>query len=489
MTESAPADAAVIAARAERRARLLAAAAITLRDLSDVLTPLAQRFAARGHELYLVGGSVRDAVLGRLGEDLDFTTDARPEVIVEILDAWADVTWKTGIDFGTVSGAKGDHTIEITTYRADVYDRVSRNPTVTFGDTLDGDLIRRDFRINAMAVRIDADGNQEFVDPLGGIDDLLAGVIDTPAAPEDSFNDDPLRMLRGLRFVSQLGFALTPRTLAAIEQLAGEIDRITVERIAVELDKMICGEHPIEAIELLVQTGLADRILPEIPGMQLTIDEHHQHKDVYQHSLTVLRQAIELEDAGPDPILRWAALLHDIGKPATRKHEDAGGVSFHHHEVVGAKMVRKRLRALKYPKATVDDIAQLVFLHLRFHGYGEGKWTDSAVRRYVTDAGPLLERLHKLVRADCTTRNRRRARRLQETYDDLERRIAVLQEAEDLNRVRPDLDGNAIMEILDLPPGPEVGQAWRFLKELRLDAGPLSREEAEAALRQWWSHR
>ena len=489
MTESAAADGAVIAARAERRARLLAAAAITLRDLGDVLTPLAELFTARGHELYLVGGSVRDAVLGRLGDDLDFTTDARPEVIADILDAWADVIWKTGIEFGTVSAAKGDQTIEITTYRADVYDRISRNPQVTFGDTLDGDLIRRDFRINAMAVKLAADGSQEFVDPLNGMDDLLAGIIDTPAAPEDSFHDDPLRMLRGLRFVSQLGFTLSPRTLAATTAMAGEIDRITVERIAVELDKLLCGEHPIEAIDLLVQTGLAERIIPEIPGMQLTIDEHHQHKDVYQHSLTVLRQAIELEENGPDPILRWAALLHDIGKPATRKHEDGGGVSFHHHEVVGAKLVRKRMRALKYPKATVDDVAQLVFLHLRFHGYGEGKWTDSAVRRYVTDAGPLLDRLHKLVRADCTTRNRRRARRLQETYDDLEHRIADLKSAEDLDRVRPDLDGNAIMEILDLPPGPEVGEAWRFLKELRLDAGPLSRDDAATALRQWWAQR
>ena len=489
MTESAAADAAVIAARAERRARLLAAAAITLRDLGGVLTPLAELFTARGHELYLVGGSVRDAVLGRLGDDLDFTTDARPEVIADILDAWADVIWKTGIEFGTVSAAKGDQTIEITTYRADVYDRISRNPQVTFGDTLDGDLIRRDFRINAMAVKLAADGSQEFVDPLNGMDDLLAGLIDTPAAPEDSFHDDPLRMLRGLRFVSQLGFTLSPRTLAATTAMAAEIDRITVERIAVELDKLLCGEHPIEAIDLLVQTGLADRIIPEIPGMQLTIDEHHQHKDVYQHSLTVLRQAIELEENGPDPILRWAALLHDIGKPATRKHEDGGGVSFHHHEVVGAKLVRKRMRALKYPKATVDEVAQLVFLHLRFHGYGEGKWTDSAVRRYVTDAGPLLDRLHKLVRADCTTRNRRRARRLQETYDDLEHRIADLKSAEDLDRVRPDLDGNAIMEILDLPPGPEVGEAWRFLKELRLDAGPLSRDDAAAALRQWWAQR
>ena len=482
-------SAAVADARSERRVRLLAAAAITLRDLGDVLTPLAQQFADHGHELYLVGGTVRDAVLGRLGNDLDFTTGARPEVIEQVLRGWAEAIWTTGIEFGTVSGVKDGNTVEITSYRSDQYDRVSRNPKVTFGDTLDGDLVRRDFRVNAMAVRLDPDGTQEFCDPLGGMDDLLAGVIDTPAAPEDSFHDDPLRMLRGIRFVSQLGFRLSDRTVAATTAMADEIERITAERIQVELDKLICGEYPLEAIDLLVETGLADRVIPEIPGMKLTIDEHHQHKDVYQHSLTVLRQAIDLETGGPDPVLRWAALLHDIGKPATRKHEAGGGVSFHHHEVVGAKLVRKRMRALKYSKAMVDDVAQLVFLHLRFHGYGEGKWTDSAVRRYVTDAGPLLDRLHKLVRADCTTRNRRRAQKLQETYDGLERRIAQLQAAEDLSRVRPDLDGNAIMALLGIPAGPLVGEAWRYLKELRLDSGPLSREEAETALQHWWAQR
>ncbi|WP_411815897.1 CCA tRNA nucleotidyltransferase [Gordonia sp. SND2] len=477
------------AERSERRTRLLASAAVTLNSLGDVLTPLADRFAERGHELYLVGGSVRDAVLGRLAGDLDFTTDARPETIAEILSTWGDAVWDTGIEFGTVSAACGGETVEITTFRSDIYDQQSRNPVVTFGDTLEGDLVRRDFRINAMAVRLLPGGGQEFCDPLDGMADLLAGVIDTPAAPESSFNDDPLRMLRGVRFVSQLGFRLSDRVRRAIGEMAGQIERITAERIRVELDKMICGEHPIEAVDLLVDTGLAELIIPEIPGMKLTIDEHHQHKDVYQHSLTVLKQAIDLETGDPDPVLRWAALLHDIGKPATRRHEEGGGVSFHHHEVVGAKMVRKRMRALKYPKAVVDDVSQLVFLHLRFHGYGDGKWTDSAVRRYVSDAGPLLDRLHKLVRADCTTRNKRRARRLQETYDDLEHRIAVLREAEDLDRVRPDLDGNAIMQLLGLPPGPVVGEAWRYLKELRLDSGPMSREDAEAALRAWWADR
>jgi poly(A) polymerase len=466
---------------------LLAAAAVSLQGLSDILDPLGARFAAAGHELYLVGGSVRDAVLGRLTSDLDFTTDARPAKVQELLRGWADALWDTGIDFGTISAAKDGQQIEITTFRADSYDRVSRNPEVRFGDRLEDDLVRRDFSMNAMAVKIGADGSQEFVDPLSGLEALLAGVIDTPAAPEDSFNDDPLRMLRGVRFVSQLGFSLSPRVFAATMEMAGQIERITVERIAVELDKLILGEHAVEGVDTLCETGLAERVIPEIPGMKLAIDEHHQHKDVYTHSLTVLAQAMDLEDGDPDLVLRWAAILHDIGKPATRRHEPNGGVSFHHHEVVGAKMVRKRLRALKYPKSVIEDVANLVFLHLRFHGYGDNQWTDSAVRRYVTDAGPLLPRLHKLVRADCTTRNKRRARRLQQNYDNLEQRIAKIAEQEDLAKVRPDLDGNTIMELLDLPPGPMVGKAWRYLKELRLDRGPMSHEEAEEALRQWWA--
>ncbi|WP_373284161.1 CCA tRNA nucleotidyltransferase [Gordonia jinhuaensis] len=471
----------------DRRVRLLASAAAGLRPVEDVLAPLGQRFADAGHELYLVGGSVRDAALGRLGTDLDFTTDARPEQVKELLSGWAEAIWDTGIDYGTISAAKSGQQIEITTYRADSYDHVSRNPTVAYGDTLEGDLIRRDFTINAMAVRIGPSGAQEFVDPLDGMSDLLAGIIDTPAAPEDSFNDDPLRMLRAVRFVAQLGFRLQPRVFTAIVEMADQINRITVERVAVELDKMILGEYAVEGVRMLVDTGLADRILPEIPGMQLTIDEHHQHKDVYNHSLTVLQQAMDLEESDPDLVLRWAAILHDIGKPATRRHEPDGGVSFHHHEVVGAKMVRKRLRALKYPKQTIEDIATLVFLHLRFHGYGDGTWTDSAVRRYVTDAGSLLPQLNKLVRADVTTRNKRRAARLQSNYDDLERRIAEIAEKEDLARVRPDLDGNEIMTILGISPGPEVGKAWSFLKELRLDRGPLDHDEAIAELKKWWA--
>jgi poly(A) polymerase len=476
-------------ARGERSARLLAAAAISLRDLADVLAPLGARFADAGFQVYLVGGSVRDAVLGRLTSDLDFTTDARPEQVQELLTGWVDAMWDTGIEFGTVSAEYRGQQLEITTYRAEVYDRVSRNPVVSYGAELADDLRRRDFTVNAMAVRIDRDGAAEFVDPLGGLDALLDGVIDTPATPQESFSDDPLRMLRAARFVSQLGFTVAPRVTAAMTEMGAEIERITAERVHAELNKLILGQYPVDGLTLLCDTGLAERVIPEIPGMKLAIDEHHQHKDVFWHSMTVLQQAIDLEEADPDPILRWAALLHDIGKPATRRHEPCGGVSFHHHEVVGAKLVRNRLRELKFAKADIEDIAKLVFLHLRFHGYGEGQWTDSAVRRYVTDAGALLPRLHKLVRADCTTRNKRRAARLQATYDSLEQRIAELATREDLARVRPDLDGNAIMELLGLPPGPLVGEAWNFLKELRLDRGPMGRPEAEAALRQWWAER
>ncbi len=386
--------------------------------------------------------------------------------------------------------ARADQRIEITTFRADSYDQVTRNPEVRFGDRLEDDLVRRDFTVNAMAVAITAAGPGEFHDPLGGLANLRAGVLDTPAAPEVSFGDDPLRMLRAARFVSQLGFAVAPRVRAAMVDMAPQLGRITVERVAAELDKLLLGADPVAGIDLVVQTGLGELVLPEIGEMRMAIDEHHQHKDVYQHSLTVLRQAIDLESQGePDLVLRWAALLHDIGKPGTRRHEADGGVSFHHHEVVGAKMTRKRMRALKYSKQMVDDVSQLVYLHLRFHGYGDGKWSDSAVRRYVTDAGPLLPRLHKLVRADCTTRNARRAARLQANYDNLENRIAELSAAEDLQRVRPDLDGDEIMSILGIAPGPQVGEAWRFLKELRLDRGPLEHDEAVAELRTWWNAR
>ncbi|MDT5022781.1 MAG: poly(A) polymerase [Mycobacterium sp.] len=471
-------------------AELLAAAAVALNSHAGVLRELGALFAGAGHELYLVGGSVRDAVLQRLSTDLDFATDARPEQLQKLLRPWADAVWDTGIDFGTIGAEKGGQRLEITTFRADRYDGVSRNPQVRFGESLDDDLVRRDFTVNAMAVRVTAAGAAEFVDPLNGLAALRARVLDTPAQPSVSFGDDPLRMLRAARFVSQLGFTVAPRVLEAILHMAPQLGRITAERVAAELDKLLLGADPVAGIDLMVQTGMGDVVLPEVGGMRMAIDEHHQHKDVYEHSLTVLRQAIALEDplpdGGPDLILRWAALLHDIGKPETRRHEPDGGVSFHHHEVVGAKMARKRLRALKYSKQIVDDVSQLVYLHLRFHGYGGGKWTDSAVRRYVTDAGPLLPRLHKLVRADCTTRNKRRASRLQANYDDLEARIAELAAKEDLQRVRPDLDGNEIMELLGIPAGPQVGEAWRHLKELRLDRGPLSREEAIAELKTWW---
>jgi poly(A) polymerase len=466
----------------EHRTQAQRNAVLALMRLSPVMRELAQRFAAAGHDLYLVGGSVRDALLGRPVTDLDFTTDARPRQVQKLIAGWADAMWDTGIAFGTVGARKGDQTVEITTFRADSYDGHSRNPEVTFGDTIEGDLVRRDFSANAMAVDVIT---QRFVDPHDGMSALLDRVLDTPASPESSFADDPLRMLRAARFTSQLGFHATPRVVGAMTDMAAEIGRITAERVQAELSKLMLGDQPERGLELLVDTGLAGQVLPEVPAMRLEIDEHHQHKDVYQHSLVVLRQAIDQETEGPDLVLRLAALLHDIGKPATRRYEEGGGVSFHHHEVVGTKLVRKRLHALRYPKDVIEDVAGLVYLHLRFHGYGTGEWTDSAVRRYVTDAGPLLPRLHKLVRADCTTRNRRKAAALRASYDSLETRIARLQVEEDLARVRPDLDGNEIMRLLDLPPGPLVGQAWRLLKDLRLEHGPLAHEDAVAALYEW----
>ncbi|QPK83249.1 CCA tRNA nucleotidyltransferase [Corynebacterium qintianiae] len=470
-------------------AALLARAQGAVDKLSGLLEPLATLFHERGESLYLVGGPVRDAMLGRLGNDLDFTTSARPEVIAGILGEWGEKTWDTGIEFGTVSAVKQGQQIEITTFRSDLYDGVTRNPEVTFGDTLEGDLVRRDFACNAMAIELSLVSGRmspAFHDPVGGLDDVLRQRLDTPQAPEVSFRDDPLRMLRAARFVSQLGFSVADRVFGAMRDMAGEIDRITVERVQAELDKLMLGARPWEGMDLLVDTGIAGHILPEVPALQLETDEHMQHKDVYRHSLTVLRQATELEDGGPDLELRWAALMHDIGKPATRAVKEGGGVSFHHHEVVGAKMARKRMRALKYPKHVVEDVGQLVYLHMRFHGFGEGQWTDSAVRRYVTDAGELLPRLHKLVRADSTTRNAKKAKRLQRTYDHLEERIEELAAKEDLARVRPDLDGNEIMSILGLSPGPDVGRAWSFMKELRLERGSLEREEAIAELKRWW---
>jgi poly(A) polymerase len=459
-------------------------AVVEMVRVGPVAEELAARFGAAGHQLYLVGGSVRDALLGRESQDLDFTTDARPDAVAALLEGWADAVWDTGIAFGTIGARRRGTTVEITTFRADSYDGVTRNPVVAFGDTIEGDLVRRDFTVNAMAVEL-AGQERRFVDPYGGLAALATGTLDTPAAPEQSFADDPLRMLRAARFVAQLGFTPAPRVLTAITGMAGQLDRITKERVQAELTKLLLGAHPRRGIELMVDTGLADRVLPEVPAMRLAIDEHMQHKDVYTHSLVVLEQAIGRESDGPDLVLRLAALLHDVGKPDTRRKEPDGRVSFHHHEVVGAKLVRRRLRELRYPKVVVDEVAQLVFLHLRFHGYSSGEWTDSAVRRYVTDAGPLLDRLHKLVRSDCTTRNRRRAAALQRSYDSLEQRIAELREREELDAIRPDLDGNEIMQLLGIRPGPAVGKAYKHLLALRLERGPLDRAAAEAELRAW----
>ncbi len=454
-----------------------------------VVVEAGRRFTEAGHELALVGGPVRDALLGRPGVDLDLTTSARPDDIERVLAGWADTTWDVGREFGTIGARIGDDVLEITTYRSDEYESGSRKPTVAFGDDLRGDLARRDFTVNALAVRL-PDG--EVVDEFDGVADLARGVLRTPIEPEVSFGDDPLRMMRGARFVSQLGFALDETARAAMIDLVDRIEIVSAERVRDELSKLLCGADPVAGLRVLVDTGLAERVLPELPALLLERDEHHRHKDVYEHSLTVLEQAIALEgrlERAPDLTIRLAALLHDIGKPRTRRFESGGRVTFHHHDVVGAKMTRKRMRALRFSNDLVEDVAKLVELHLRFHGYGEGQWTDSAVRRYVRDAGDQLERLHILTRADSTTRNQRKAQRLQRTYDELEARIAVLAEQEELDAMRPDLDGNQIMAALDIGPGREVGEAYRFLLELRMDRGPLGEELATEALRSWWNAR
>jgi poly(A) polymerase len=446
---------------------------------------LGEVFQVAGHDIYLVGGPVRDALMGRPINDLDFATDARPERVLELLDGVASSTWTTGIEFGTVGAQIQGKSCEITTFRADRYNRMSRNPAVAFGDSISDDLQRRDFTMNAMAVSVI---DRSFHDPFGGLADLARGLLRTPASPEESFSDDPLRMLRAARFVSQLGVTVAPEVLGVMSSLAGQLSRITAERVQLELNKLLLGQFPRRGLEVLVDTGLAQIVLPEVAALRMTTDEHGQHKDVYAHSLQVLEQAIDREHAnsGPDLVLRWAALLHDIGKPDTRRFV-AGGVTFHHHEVVGARMARARLKALRFPNDMVDDIARLVFLHLRFYGYGRGEWTDSAVRRYVTDAGPLLDRLHKLVRSDTTTRNKRKAAALSATYDHLEERIARLREQEELDSIRPDLDGTEIMAILAIPPGPMVGKAYKHLLELRMEHGPLGHDQAVAALKDWYA--
>ncbi|MFD8429986.1 CCA tRNA nucleotidyltransferase [Streptomyces coelicoflavus] len=452
--------------------------------IAPVADDLARRFQEAGFSLALVGGSVRDALLGRLGNDLDFTTDARPQDVLKIMRPWVDAVWEVGIAFGTVGGQKDGWQIEVTTYRSEAYDRTSRKPEVSYGDSIEEDLVRRDFTVNAMAVALP---EKMFIDPHGGLDDLAAGVLRTPGTPEDSFSDDPLRMMRAARFAAQLDFEVAPEVVKAMQDMAGRIDIVSAERVRDELNKLILSAHPRKGLSLLVETGLAERVLPELPALRLERDEHHRHKDVYDHTLIVLEQAMALESDGPDLTLRLAALLHDIGKPRTRRFENDGRVSFHHHEVVGAKMTKKRMVALKYSNELVRDVSRLVELHLRFHGYGTGEWTDSAVRRYVRDAGPLLDRLHKLTRSDCTTRNKRKASALSRAYDGLEERIAQLQEQEELDAIRPDLDGNQIMEILGIRPGPAVGQAYKHLLELRLENGPMEHDAAVAALKEWWA--
>ncbi|MFD5726690.1 CCA tRNA nucleotidyltransferase [Streptomyces sp. NPDC058368] len=451
--------------------------------VAPVADDLARRFQDAGFSLALVGGSVRDALLGRLGNDLDFTTDARPEDVLKIVRPWADSVWEVGIAFGTVGAQKHGYQIEVTTYRSEAYDRTSRKPEVSYGDSIEDDLVRRDFTVNAMAVALP---EKVFIDPHDGRKDLAERVLRTPGTPEASFSDDPLRMLRAARFAAQLDFEVAPEVVDAMTEMAGRIEIVSAERVREELNKLLLSSHPRKGLSLLVETGLAQQVLPELPALRLESDEHHRHKDVYEHSLTVLEQAIALEEDGPDLVLRIAALLHDIGKPRTRRFEKDGRVSFHHHEVVGAKMAKKRMTALKYSNEMVKDVSKLVELHLRFHGYGDGEWTDSAVRRYVRDAGPLLERLHKLTRSDCTTRNKRKAAALSRTYDGLEERIAQLKSQEELDAIRPDLDGNEIMQVLGVGPGPVIGKAYAFLLELRLENGPLEHDTAVAELKKWW---
>ncbi|WP_211877245.1 CCA tRNA nucleotidyltransferase [Pseudarthrobacter albicanus] len=459
-------------------------------QVDPVVLELGQRFVDAGHELSLVGGPVRDLFLGRAALDLDFTTDATPDQTVALIKKWADNYWEIGRAFGTIGMRKAGFQIEITTYRADAYDPESRKPVVAFGHSLTDDLLRRDFTINAMALRLPT---LELVDPFGGVRDLHAAILATPGAPEISFSDDPLRMMRAARFAAQLGVSVRADVREAMIRMAERITIISAERVRDELVKLICSAHPRPGVDLLVDTGLAEFVLPEVSALRLESDEHHRHKDVYQHSLQVLEQAAALETGadgpvpGPDFVLRFAALMHDVGKPATRRFEPGGAVSFRHHDMVGSKLSAKRMKALRFDNDTIKAVARLVELHMRFYGYGEAGWSDSAVRRYVTDAGPLLERLHRLTRSDVTTRNQRKAERLSFAYDDLESRIAALREQESLEAVRPDLDGGQIMALLGLRPGPVVGRAYKFLLEERMEHGPLDPAVAGARLREWWA--
>ncbi len=464
------------------------AAATLLRKPAAAVADLGRIFARHGHELALVGGSVRDVFLGRDPGDLDLATNARPEEVRDITSGWADKTWDTGIELGTVGLRKGNTVCEITTYRSERYQPHSRKPGVEYGTSLAADLSRRDFTVNAIAALLPS---LEVVDPFGGLRDLKDKILRTPGRPEDSFTDDPLRMLRAARLAAQTGFEVVPEVRAAMAVLAHRLSVVSAERVCAELIKLMRARHPggaVRGIALLVDTGVAGEILPEVPRLRLEADEHFRHKDVYQHSLTVLQRAIALEPGyglAGDLVVRLAALLHDIGKPKTRRLLPDGRVAFHHHEVVGADLTRARLTALRFPSAVTSDVSELVALHLRFHGYADGEWTDSAVRRYVRDAGPLLSRLHVLTRADCTTRNKGKAKRLERAYDNLERRITVLAAQEELGKIRPDLDGNEIMNTLGIPRGPLVGKAYRFLLELRMEHGPLGSARAAQELRRW----
>lgn len=463
------------------------AVAALLRERVPAVAEIGRLFARHGHELALVGGPVRDVLLGQEPGDLDLTTDATPDQVLKITSGWADRTWEVGIAFGTVGLRKANALFEITTYRSEQYGRTSRKPDVQYGTSLEEDLLRRDFTVNAMAARLPG---YEFTDPFGGFEALREKVLRTPGPPELSFGDDPLRILRAARFAAKLGFTVADEVRAAMTDQAGRLEIVSAERITSELTKLMLTPDPALGVDVLVQTGVADEVLPEVSRLRMEADEHHRHKDVYQHSLTVLRQAIALEPryglgGDGDLVVRLAALLHDIGKPKTRTLLPDGRVAFHLHEVIGAKMTKRRLTALRFPNDVIRDVSRLVELHLRFHGYGEGEWTDSAVRRYVRDAGPLLTRLHVLTRADCTTRNRGKSARLARAYDGLEQRIAALSEQEELASLRPELDGNAIMRILGVPPGPVVGKAYNYLLELRINQGELGRERVTQGLLDW----
>ena len=460
-----------------------------LGESADLLKELGEKFSKNGFEISLVGGPVRDAVLGKLVKDLDLTTNAKPEEIQKCLKGWADSIWDVGIKFGTVGAKVKDYVFEITTYRTEQYEDTSRKPSVEFGKTLEEDLARRDFTINAMALRLP---NFELVDIYSGLTDLNNKILRTPLDAQISFSEDPLRILRAARFMSKLDLKPQADLVEAMKTLAERLKIVSMERINDEFNKLLLTDKPRPGIELLVETGVAEHFLPELPALKLEIDEHHHHKDVYQHSLTVLDQVIDLEtkhqpQIEADLVLRIAALLHDIGKPKTRKFEGEGRVSFHHHEVVGARLAKKRLEKLRYSNEIIEQVCLLIELHLRFHGYGDGKWTDSAVRRYVRDAEEQLIRLHKLTRADCTTRNDAKAEKLRNAYNDLEQRIIELSKQEELKSMRPELDGAEIMKVLNIKPGPEVGKAYQFLLDLRLDKGIMGIEKATEELKTWWA--